>query len=221
MLHATTEPVHSLGRCFRCRSVRFFAAFSGSRKCSYVQYRPRFAARQKPGKNNSPQCWHTTRITHPTGGATERQQLQEGKNRGKGLHGGERLRRRRRGTRIEGRVAIRIGRVYPAGMIKQFDRASRPINLVPHPSILAPPIHPEGLEPPTLGSEDRCSIQLSYGCRFGQPSRRSVSSQLRAKLVRPSAFSLATVSAWAEPNSASACPPRPRSKTIHIRLRST
>ena len=25
-------------------------------------------------------------------------------------------------------------------------------------------VHPEGLEPPTLGSEDRCSIQLSYGC---------------------------------------------------------
>ena len=27
-------------------------------------------------------------------------------------------------------------------------------------------VHPEGFEPPTLGSEDRCSIQLSYGCVF-------------------------------------------------------
>ncbi len=25
-------------------------------------------------------------------------------------------------------------------------------------------MHSEGLEPPTLGSEDRCSIQLSYEC---------------------------------------------------------
>ena len=26
-------------------------------------------------------------------------------------------------------------------------------------------VHPEGVEPPTYGSEDRCSIQLSYGCK--------------------------------------------------------
>jgi hypothetical protein len=28
-------------------------------------------------------------------------------------------------------------------------------------------MHPEGVEPPTLGSEDRCSVQLSYGCGEG------------------------------------------------------
>ena len=26
--------------------------------------------------------------------------------------------------------------------------------------------HPEGFEPPTLGSEDRCSDPLSYGCNI-------------------------------------------------------
>ena len=40
---------------------------------------------------------------------------------------------------IEERVAIRGGRFYRAAKIKQFDHASNPINLVPHPSILAPP----------------------------------------------------------------------------------
>ena len=31
---------------------------------------------------------------------------------------------------------------------------------------------PEGLEPPTLGSEDRCSIQLSYGAAICQREQK-------------------------------------------------
>ncbi len=30
-------------------------------------------------------------------------------------------------------------------------------------------VHPEGFEPPTLGSEDRCAIQLCHGCILIKP----------------------------------------------------
>ncbi len=43
---------------------------------------------------------------------------------------------------------------------KGFDSQSRDLS----PSVQ---VRPEGLEPPTLGSEDRCSIQLSYGRKLG------------------------------------------------------
>ena len=71
-----------------------------------------------------------------------------------------------------------IGTEGLAGESGSLDRLPTPKSLLPeafgtewHP--LAPnatstqwgeeKVRPEGLEPPTLGSEDRCSIQLSYG----------------------------------------------------------
>src|SRR4051794_26175571 len=35
-------------------------------------------------------------------------------------------------------------------------------------------MHSGGLEPPTLGSEDRCSIQLSYECTDGRAAPRGL-----------------------------------------------
>ena len=35
--------------------------------------------------------------------------------------------------------------------------------MIGSPKFMIPLATPEGLEPPTLGSEDQCSIQLSYG----------------------------------------------------------
>ncbi|GEM_PF-2767616 len=45
--------------------------------------------------------------------------------------------------------------------------------------------HPEGLEPPTLGSEDRCSIQLSYGCFSGLLYRHACRCVKAGSLLMP------------------------------------
>ena len=39
---------------------------------------------------------------------------------------------------------------------------------------------PEGLEPPTLGSEDQCSIQLSYGAAENKANTKRVEDRWRA-----------------------------------------
>lgn len=43
-------------------------------------------------------------------------------------------------------------------------------------------VHQEGFEPTTLGSEDRCSIQLSYWCEECAPECSSLSEQSEDKL---------------------------------------
>src|SRR4051812_7850778 len=64
--------------------------------------------------------------------------------------------------------------------------------------------HSEGLEPPTLGSEDRCSIQLSYecvrtDCRRGPRPRGANFERQGLAVPPPGAWLLLPVSDWPAP----------------------
>lgn len=51
-----------------------------------------------------------------------------------------------------------------AGSRKTADVRMQTPGFASRPQSLPQTAHPEGVEPPTYGSEVRCSIQLSYGC---------------------------------------------------------
>lgn len=60
-------------------------------------------------------------------------------------------------------------------------------------------MHPEGFEPPTPGSEDRCSIRLSYGCDRSPRSRCSAAP--RNSVLLQGEFPAAAEDAAVQPHS--------------------
>ena len=77
---------------------------------------------------------------------------------------------------------------------------------------------PEGLEPPTLGSEDRCSIQLSYGAAIlpaWAESRASLDGQPKAAVPTKYFFRRRK---WGGKRDSNPQPPEPQSGALPVEL---
>src|SRR5262245_52577754 len=72
---------------------------------------------------------------------------------------------RRCATRLERRVAPRPSGPVAKAPSRDFSRGIRPTEHQPIGQFRDSEMRPGGFEPPTLGLEGRCSVQLSYGRR--------------------------------------------------------